>query len=409
MENSSLGFEYEHHSGTPSAEEILMHIPCGEKHGHTDYFSPAFTGIVASVLILIAIFAILGNIMVILVVLKNRSMRDTNRGTNFFLCNLAIADLLVGVLNIPFSVHTLIKECWDFPQWFCTVNSFSMSLFYGVSMHTLMYISIHKFISIRRTYRNYFIPIPNKVCYVMIVLTWVWGFLLALLTTVLLSSSVYKPKTMQCGPKYPKFEDISFILHGVNQFVGIYTPLFIMIFAYVKIFIYIKSITVARKRLSGDGETTVDSGQKGVVKTLVIVLACFFLCWTPYVTYTNYATFTKDKGTLPYFLNPVAYIFGFLNSACNPIIYAWRFPDFRKGYWDIIKRTTYVVTIESSSKVTTPTESHPNGNHPLFSGEDSVPLREFLSPGDAEDEDSEQTRELHSPGESETAIVTNNR
>ncbi|VDI02162.1 Hypothetical predicted protein [Mytilus galloprovincialis] len=33
-----------------------------------------------------------------------------------------------------------------------------------------------------------------------------------------------------------------------------------------------------------------------------------------------------------------AYCFGFSSSACNPVIYAFRFPDFKNGYLQILRK-----------------------------------------------------------------------
>ncbi|CAE1285089.1 unnamed protein product [Acanthosepion pharaonis] len=48
-----------------------------------------------------------------------------------------------------------------------------------------------------------------------------------------------------------------------------------------------------------------------------------------------YVTINKNRkfNTL---LNPVAYFFAYMNSACNPIIYALRSPAFRQGYKEIL-------------------------------------------------------------------------
>ncbi|KAK3092555.1 hypothetical protein FSP39_004386 [Pinctada imbricata] len=93
--------------------------------------------------------------------------------------------------------------------------------------------------------------------------------------------------------------------------------------------------------------------QRRVTVTLCIVLACFVLCWLPYCVYANYVTFVEKKDEIPRYANAIAYCFGYMNSACNPIIYAWRSPSFREGYKEILcQEPSYVVsddTIHDSS------------------------------------------------------------
>lgn len=51
--------------------------------------------------ILVAFFAIVGNAMVIIVFHRERRLR---RRTNYYIVSLALADLLVGLLGIPFAI-----------------------------------------------------------------------------------------------------------------------------------------------------------------------------------------------------------------------------------------------------------------------------------------------------------------
>lgn len=51
--------------------------------------------------ILVAIFAVVGNLMVIVVFQRERKLR---RRTNYYIVSLAIADFLVGSLGVPFAI-----------------------------------------------------------------------------------------------------------------------------------------------------------------------------------------------------------------------------------------------------------------------------------------------------------------
>jgi hypothetical protein len=91
-----------------------------------------------------AFLAVVGNSMVLTVVIRHRGMRTR---TNLFLVNLAVADLLVGATVVPFAVTTLIEGRWIFGSetgTFCTINGWLNCFCLVASIHTLMYISIHK-------------------------------------------------------------------------------------------------------------------------------------------------------------------------------------------------------------------------------------------------------------------------
>lgn len=56
---------------------------------------------------LVAIVAVIGNSLVILVFYRERRLR---RRTNYYIISLATADLLVGLLGIPFAVLVSILK-----------------------------------------------------------------------------------------------------------------------------------------------------------------------------------------------------------------------------------------------------------------------------------------------------------
>ena len=109
------------------------------------YWGLPTTVALSVVMVIIILLALVGNSMVIIVVARHHGMRTR---TNMFLCNLAVADLLCAIICMPFSLGTVISGDWVFGDTFCQINGFSMPLFFVASIHTLMYISIHKYISI---------------------------------------------------------------------------------------------------------------------------------------------------------------------------------------------------------------------------------------------------------------------
>lgn len=104
------------------ASNFNVHVSCDDNEEH-DHFSSIFTCFIITWLILILVADLVGNTLVILVILKNPSMHDRTQTTNFFLLNLAIADLLVALV-IPFSIHSAYKECWDMSMILCKLNRF---------------------------------------------------------------------------------------------------------------------------------------------------------------------------------------------------------------------------------------------------------------------------------------------
>ncbi|KAK9870828.1 hypothetical protein WA026_009792 [Henosepilachna vigintioctopunctata] len=62
----------------------------------------------ALILILFPIFTLFGNVLVILSVYRERTLQSA---TNYFIVSLAVADLLVAVVVMPFAVYVLTTVC----------------------------------------------------------------------------------------------------------------------------------------------------------------------------------------------------------------------------------------------------------------------------------------------------------
>ena len=75
-----------------------------------------------TVYVVIIIAAIIGNVLIIVVVVKNKRMRTT---TNFFIVNLAVADLLVTAFCTWVHVVDNLTEGWVLGTFFCKMNSFT--------------------------------------------------------------------------------------------------------------------------------------------------------------------------------------------------------------------------------------------------------------------------------------------
>jgi hypothetical protein len=49
----------------------------------------------------LSIIAVCGNSLISCIVIKNKRMRSS---TNYFICNISVADIIIGLLAIPFQV-----------------------------------------------------------------------------------------------------------------------------------------------------------------------------------------------------------------------------------------------------------------------------------------------------------------
>ena len=103
-----------------------------------------------SILIFISVLVIVGNVLVMVVV---RLDRHLHKPTFFFLMNLAAADLLVGVLYIPFYAAAVLEQDWVLGRAWCSGHAFLISTSVNASILTLCLVSIDRFMDIADPFR----------------------------------------------------------------------------------------------------------------------------------------------------------------------------------------------------------------------------------------------------------------
>ncbi|KAH8291641.1 hypothetical protein KR018_008369 [Drosophila ironensis] len=100
---------------------------------------------------LILLFAVLGNLLVISTLVQNRRMRTI---TNVFLLNLAISDMLLGVLCMPVTLVGTLLRNFIFGEFLCKLFQFSQAASVAVSSWTLVAISCERYYAICHPLRS---------------------------------------------------------------------------------------------------------------------------------------------------------------------------------------------------------------------------------------------------------------
>uniref|UniRef100_A0A6G1SMQ0 Neuropeptide Y receptor n=2 Tax=Aceria tosichella TaxID=561515 RepID=A0A6G1SMQ0_9ACAR len=130
----------------------------------------------------LAFTAITSNMIVCYIVLSNQRMRTA---TNYFIVNLAVGDILMALLCIPFTFPAnLIFQFWPFGLSLCVIVSYSQTNSVFISAYTMVAISIDKYIAIMHPMR---LRMPKNQAKVIILVIWS-AALLTSLPTALLSS-----------------------------------------------------------------------------------------------------------------------------------------------------------------------------------------------------------------------------
>ncbi|XP_074536160.1 trace amine-associated receptor 13c-like [Halichoeres trimaculatus] len=279
------------------------------------------------------LMTILGNSVVIVSI---GHFKQLHNPTNMLILSLALVDLLVGVVVMPFSAIRTVHGCWFFGDVFCQLHSSFDMFLTTLSIFHLICIAVDRQQAICNPL-HYSMKITMSVAWIMVFSSWT---LAAVFSYGLLYSKAniagledYLESINCLGSCYLLFNRLWGILDSVVCF---FFPSTVMVCLYTKIFIVAKE---HRRRI---GDLSKDRGRVGLIKqsehkaakTLSIVLGVYIFCWMPFFTNSLIDPFTG-------FSTPVAVFetfvwLGYFNSTLNPIIYALFYPWFKKSFYCII-------------------------------------------------------------------------
>lgn len=115
---------------------------------------PWFLYPVATGYILIAVVAAIGNLLVFLAILANKSLRS--KPTNLFLLSLAVSDFLTSAIAIPFDIESLLLQGgWKHGVVLCVAFLTAYLITVPTSILTLLAISVDQYLNLRDPLRRF--------------------------------------------------------------------------------------------------------------------------------------------------------------------------------------------------------------------------------------------------------------
>lgn len=282
-----------------------------------------------TILILMNILAICGNIFVCWVVYRKRSNLSI---LHLYVLALAISDLTVSTTCFPFCVQAFLEDRWVHSYEVCQFNGFVIYFWAGISVPTLALTAVNRYFRIVKTntYRNYF---SVKSSCVMITAVWLLTLLDGSLSTFLGPVIYhYNPRYFFCIGTFTSKEHeraIGFSLHLIHVFV----PLVIIVYCYSNVFLSIRrhNANVMPLLHAGRGRQLVaNAWEMRVTRLLFLVVVGFVLCWIPVIVIGLLAHSSAVK--LPDFAYELYTFLAFASAVINPFIYGAVNRDFRREF-----------------------------------------------------------------------------
>lgn len=307
---------------------------------------------IGCVLSILDITTVLGNLLVCVTIYVQRRLRNS---TNYFIFSLALSDLLLGILVLPFSTINTLVSTWPLGSTFCNIFIASDVMLCTVSILNLFAISLERYFAVSSPLR-YSQFMTFRVVMIILGSIWVFSFVMAFIPIHLGWNTVDGKIQNINKPELCLFE--SNIVYVLLIAVGTYfVPLIIMCVVYVKVFMIARSqvqrinqlvkqtISVFHKQ---DNDPRLVSDSKATV-TLASVVTAFAICWIPYFVIFTARPFLANGVDAN--LDLFALWLGYINSMLNPFLYAFHSTIFRRGFVSVLTRRPMRTDIHSGQYV----------------------------------------------------------
>uniref|UniRef100_A0A8C5QS14 Adenosine A2b receptor n=1 Tax=Leptobrachium leishanense TaxID=445787 RepID=A0A8C5QS14_9ANUR len=289
--------------------------------------------------VIIAVLSIAGNVLVCWAVAINSTLKNA---TNYFLVSLAVADIAVGLLAIPFAITISIGLKTDLHS--CLFFACFVLVLTQSSIFSLLAVAIDRYLAIKIPLR-YKSIVTGKRARATIAVFWILSFgigLTPLMGWNRLEEACPSASSHNCTVPclFEKVVTMSYMVY-FNFFGCVLLPLLIMLGIYVKIFMVARMQLrqIELKSVSSDNSRTTLQKEVNAAKSLSIIVGLFAFCWLPIHILNCITLFEPDfNKTKPQWVMDMAIILSHANSVVNPIIYAYKIRDFRYTFRKIISK-----------------------------------------------------------------------
>ncbi|XP_048841338.1 trace amine-associated receptor 13c-like [Brienomyrus brachyistius] len=276
---------------------------------------------------------ITGNLVVIISIAHFKQLHTP---TNMLVMSLALADLLLGAVVMPFSMIRSVEGCWYFGDTFCSLHSTFDIFLSNVSIFHLISIAVDRYQAVCNPLQ-YHNTVTIPVAWLMVTLSWAaaasycYSLLYSMGSVRGLDEYI---TSINCLGSCTLLFNV--LWSTLNTLIGFFLPCSVIIGLYGKIFFiarqHVRQLGGTSQQpcfTEGHGNRKSHSSERKAAKTLGIVVGAFILCWMPLFVNSILDPYT-DFATPPILYEGFVWL-GYFNSTLNPIIYGLFYPWFQRS------------------------------------------------------------------------------
>lgn len=301
------------------------------------------------VFLLLILWTLFGNFAVCAAVFRFRHLRV--KVTNIFIVSLALSDLLVAVLVMPWKAVTKVLGHWPFGAFCNTWVAFDI-MCSTASILNLCVISLDRYWAISSPFK-YERKMDKKLALIMVSITWTVSGVISFVPVKFNWHKVDQETTIVINQTFNNCDPSLSRTYAIwSSLISFYIPVAIMIVTYTKIYqianVQIRKIATLERAAEHATNCRANafpcpnpkavklSKETKLLKTLSIIMGVFVCCWFPFFVVNCTVPFcTEPKNDQPKCVSETTFEvlmwFGWCNSSLNPIIYAFN-TDFREAF-----------------------------------------------------------------------------
>lgn len=286
------------------------------------------------------ILGLSGNILVVFVVVRNRTMQTI---TNIFISNLAVSDIMMCLLAVPFTPISALLHGWVFGRALCHLIPMALGVSVYVSTLTSTAIAIDRYFVIVHPFKP---RMRTSVCLLLIVAIWIISISislpLAIYQTLNWDKKIDAPSCFESWPK-PNARQFFTVTSLVLQYI---VPCSVITYCYVNVSTVLRVRAQARSqnRRCRDRDEIEIKRKRRTNRMLIAMVCIFVVCWLPL---NIVLIFTEYKGSLDnweyyehLFLS--AHVIAMSSTIYNPFLYAWMNENFKKEFKQVVPGLFYI-------------------------------------------------------------------
>ncbi|XP_028414764.1 somatostatin receptor type 4-like [Dendronephthya gigantea] len=263
--------------------------------------------------------SLLGNALVICSIYRFHQLRSCS---NLIILNLSVVDVLFTLIVTPINAFYWSQDKESFEAAVCCITGVLSYLFSVVSIYTLVFISIERFMATNHPVRHRLV-FNKRTIQIGISIIWIWsGFLCGL--PFALSRYVYVKEYFHCMVDWSGSMTCTILFFICAYCLPVLTLTFCNIF-------------VLRAARIGHRSRTSPSNSQNSNRAsffIVVIVVTFVICWTPYAS--GGIIVLLRNNSLPREFMSAAVLLTIGNASFNPVIYGVMNKNYREAFRKIL-------------------------------------------------------------------------